>query len=89
MTKPTESINFAIVTFSTMDNILEGYSRLMALAGRDSVLSDPTIDFQQLCRIAGVDVSVMDPYVFSELGLSGDELLNRFRQQYFDSKDKK
>jgi hypothetical protein len=83
-------MNFAIVTFSTtMDNILEGYSRLMALAGRDSVLSDPTIGFEQLCRIAGVAFPVMDSYVFSELGLSGDELINRFRQQYFDSKDKK
>ena len=82
-------MNFAIVTFSTMDNILEGYSRLMALAGRDSVLSDPTIGFEQLCRIAGVDFPVMDSYVFSELGLPGDELINRFRQQYFDSKDKK
>ena len=72
-----------------MDNHYQEYSRLMALAGRRSVLSDPALDFAGLCRLAGAGQEEMEKCIQSELGLSGEELIARLRQQYFDSKDKK
>ena len=71
-------------------NILEqDYARVMALAGRDSVLSDPAMDFYCICRLAGADPEAMDRLVVSELGPSGEDLVSLLRKRYFDSLGKK
>lgn len=63
-----------------MDRVLEAqYAEFYRLLEEEKVYRDRTLCFVDICQKIGTDPIVMNALLLDELGMSGEEVLSRYR----------
>lgn len=62
------------------DSLSLHYEFFADLLLEDRIYLDPEVSFTRICRWMGADARQLDDYIRSELGLSGEALIRRYRQ---------
>lgn len=72
--------SFAIQNVTDMCAISTTFSRFERLADPEQLLRNPSTTFNSICRRLHVAPSSLSEYIEEELGLSGEELVERLKQ---------
>lgn len=59
--------------------LMKSYSRFERLMNVDEVWRNPYLDYQSVCRMIGVSPASLDEILESELGMRGEEILDKYR----------
>ena len=59
--------------------ILEAYEAFGRMMLEDELYRDSSVTFEDLCSGLGVGAGELDGYVFSEMGLTGQQLMDAYR----------
>lgn len=78
---PRRLSNFAENERKMERTINEYYELISKILLENKVYMDPTLTFSRLCQYIGADPKSLDALILSEMGLSGDELMHRYRAQ--------
>lgn len=81
---PRRLSNFAENETKMERTINEYYELISKILLENKVYMDPTLTFSRLCQYIGADPKALDTLVLSEMGLSGDELMRRYRAQEWE-----
>ena len=65
-----------------MKKIFHFYSLFGKLLDEDFLFVDPSVDFRWICRALGAPRRKLDKYIYSELGMGGDEVISAYRSQW-------
>lgn len=68
-----------------MEDIIRFYHIFERLLDEDFIFVDPSVDFRSLCLAIGAPADKLDSYIFSEIGLSGDSVIDHYRAIWLDS----
>ena len=68
-----------------MKDILRFYTIFERLLDEDFIFIDPSVDFRSICLAIGAPVAGLDSFVFNELGMSGDSVIDSYRTIWRDS----
>ena len=70
---------FAGEKFWVMKKIFHFYSLFRKLLDEDFLFVDPSVDFRRICKAMGAPRRRLDEYIYSELGMGGDEVIRTYR----------
>lgn len=77
------SIVAFFLSYRKLCRMIEAYEKMEKLLLEEHVYLKPGMDFGKLCSRIGADPQDLDRLVQEELGMSGDELMETFRRQFF------
>ena len=63
-----------------MKNLDEIYERFGQLLEEERPDSDPACTFAGICSRLGVEPGVLEEYIYSQVGMSGEEVLEAYRR---------
>lgn len=76
----TSGIVLTTETRDVMENFDEIYERFGRLLEDDRPYADPACTFEGICRSLGADPAAFGEYVFSQVGMTGEEVLEVYRK---------
>lgn len=59
--------------------LMTSYSRFERLMDRTEVWRNPYLSYQDICRMAGVSPASLDEMLLAELGMNGEQILQKYR----------
>lgn len=77
---PNRNVSFAIQNVTDMCAISTTFTRFERLVDSEQILLNPSTSFNSICRRLHVAPSSLNEYIEEELGLSGEELVERLRK---------
>ena len=64
-----------------MDQELErAYASFGKMMAEDEVYRNPALTFEEICRRIGIPVGRLDRYIYSEMGMTGRQLMEAYRR---------
>lgn len=73
-------VNFAEQNVTIMCTMKKSYERFARLIENGETLRDPEVTFKSICRELRVSPSALDEIVERELGVKGQELIDKYRK---------
>ena len=71
---------FAEENFEAMKDIFHFYALFEKLLDEEYLFIHPSVDFRSICRAIRAPRRRLDKYIYSELGMGGDEVIRTYRR---------